>query len=176
MFYGFKVAGMVHKSDMENIAADDAVYNSSTQSFPERYVLKGPARSLASSNPLRPEDLHFEDVNGDGVVNDDDKAVIGSPYPDFTYGMTLSGNYKAFDFSVAMNGSQGNEVLDGQDYYLFNMEASGNQYAVVDDRYRNANDSRNGWVYIQSFQRRDTKQQYPSVDLLCSGWLLFADN
>ena len=150
MFYGFKVAGMVHESDMENIAADDAVYNSSTQSFPEGYQLKGPARSLASSNPLRPGDLHFEDVNGDGVVNDDDKTVIGSPYPDFTYGLTLSGNYKAFDFTVAMNGSQGNEVLDGQDYYLFNMEASGNQYAVVDDRYRNANDPGNGWVYKAS--------------------------
>lgn len=150
MFYGFKVAGMVRESDMENIAADDAVYNASTQSFPEGYEIQGPPRSLASSNPLRPGDLYFEDVNGDGIVSDEDKTVIGTPYPDFTYGMTLSGNYKAFDFSVAMNGSQGNEVLDGQDYYLFNMEASGNQYAVVDDRYRDEANPGNGWVYKAS--------------------------
>lgn len=150
MFYGFKVMGMVTESDMENIAADNAVYNSSTQSFPEGYELKGPPRSLASSNPLRPGDLYFEDVNGDGVVNDEDKTVVGSPYPKFTYGLTLSGNYKALDFTVAMNGSQGNEVLDGQDYYLFNMEASGNQYAVVDQRYRNENEPGNGWVYKAS--------------------------
>ncbi len=66
MFYGFKVEGMVSESDMENIAEDDAVYNSSIQSFPEGYELKGPPRSLASSNPLRPGDLYFKDENGDG--------------------------------------------------------------------------------------------------------------
>src|SRR5690606_37763668 len=60
MFYGFKVAGMVRESDMENIAADDVAYNSSSQSFPEGYQIKGPPRSLASSNPLRPGDLYFE--------------------------------------------------------------------------------------------------------------------
>ncbi|WP_339880134.1 TonB-dependent receptor [uncultured Algoriphagus sp.] len=150
MFYGFKVAGMVRQSDMDNIAADDAAYNSSTQSFPEGYEIKGPPRSLASSNPLRPGDLYFEDVNGDGIVSDEDKTVIGTPYPDFTYGLTLSGNYRSFDFAVSMNGSQGNEVLDGQDYYLFNMEASGNQYAVVDDRFRSESDPGNGWVYKAS--------------------------
>ena len=150
MFYGFKVVGMVRESDMENIAADDAVYNAATQSFPEGYQIQGPPRSLASSNPLRPGDLYFEDVNGDGIVSDEDKTVIGTPYPDFTYGLTLSGNYKNFDFAVAMNGSQGNEVLDGQDYYLFNLEASGNQYAVVDDRFRSENEPGNGWVYKAS--------------------------
>ncbi|MBB6329013.1 TonB-linked SusC/RagA family outer membrane protein [Algoriphagus iocasae] len=150
MFYGFKVVGMVRESDMENIAADDAVYNAATQSFPEGYQIQGPPRSLASSNPLRPGDLYFEDVNGDGIVSDEDKTVIGTPYPDFTYGLTLSGNFKNFDFAVAMNGSQGNEVLDGQDYYLFNMEASGNQYAVVDDRFRSENEPGNGWVYKAS--------------------------
>ena len=150
MFYGFKVAGMVRQSDMDNIAADDAAYNSATQSFPEGYEIKGPPRSLASSNPLRPGDLYFEDVNGDGVVSDEDKAVIGTPYPDFTYGITLSGNFRSFDFAVSMNGSQGNEVLDGQDYYLFNMEASGNQYAVVDNRFRSESDPGNGWVYKAS--------------------------
>jgi len=150
MFYGFKVAGMVRQSDMDNIAADDAAYNSASQSFPEGYEIKGPPRSLASSNPLRPGDLYFEDVNGDGIVSDEDKTVIGTPYPDFTYGLTLSGNFRNFDFAVAMNGSQGNEVLDGQDYYLFNMEASGNQYAVVDDRFRSENDPGNGWVYKAS--------------------------
>ncbi|REG78381.1 SusC/RagA family TonB-linked outer membrane protein [Algoriphagus antarcticus] len=150
MFYGFKVDGMVQESDLDNIAADNAVYDPATQSFPEGYEIKGPPRSLSSSTPLHAGDLYFEDVNGDGIVNDEDKTVVGSPYPDFTYGMSVTGNYKSFDFAVSMNGSQGNEVLDGQDYYLFNMEASGNQYAVVDDRYRDANNPGNGWVYKAS--------------------------
>jgi len=150
MFYGFKVAGMVQESDLDNIAADDAIYNPATQSFPDGYEIKGPPRSLSSSTPLHAGDLYFEDINGDGIVNDEDKTVIGSPYADFTYGMSVTGNYKNFDFAVSMNGSQGNEVLDGQDYYLFNMEASGNQYAVVNERYRDANNIGNGSVYKAS--------------------------
>jgi TonB-linked SusC/RagA family outer membrane protein len=150
MFYGFKVKGMVREKDVENLAIDNANYNSATQSFPQGYVLKGPARSTASSNTLKPGDLYFEDVNGDGVVNDADKTVIGSPYPKFTYGFAINASYKNFDFSSSFNGSQGNQVLDGQDYYLYNMEGSGNQYSIVAQRYRSEAEPGNGQVYRAS--------------------------
>lgn len=150
MFYGFKVKGMVRQSDMANIAEDDKHYSSASQSFEEGYVIKGPARSTASSNPLKPGDIYFEDTNGDGVVNDKDKTVIGSPYPKFIYGFGLSASYKALDLSASFNGSYGNKVLDGQDYYLFNMEGSGNQYAKVADRYRTEAQPGNGSVYRAS--------------------------
>lgn len=150
MFYGFKVAGMVRESDMANIEEDNKHYDSTTHSFPAGYKIKGPARSLSQSMSLQPGDLYFEDVNGDGVVDDNDKTVIGNPHPKFTYGFNISGDYKSLDFSASFNGSYGNKVLDGQDYYLFNMEGSGNQYAVVDDRYRSESDPGNGWVYSAS--------------------------
>ena len=129
MFYGFKVAGMVTEADMAGLAADDAVYKANGNSFPEGYELQGPPRSLSQSVALQPGDLYFEDVNGDGVVDDDDKRVIGNPHPKFTYGFNVNGNYRDLDVSASFNGSYGNKVLDGQDYYLFNMEGSGNQYA-----------------------------------------------
>lgn len=147
MFYGFKVKGMVRQADMENLAADNAAYNASTQSFPAGYVLKGPARSTASTNPLRPGDLYFEDVNKDGVVTDADKTVIGSPHAKFTYGFALSASYKQLDFSSSFNGTYGNKVLDGQDYYVYNMEGSGNQYAKVANRYRSEAEPGNGQIY-----------------------------
>ncbi len=147
MFYGFRVKGMVRESDLENLAADNAVYNAATQSFPKGYVIKGPPRSTASSNPLRPGDLYFEDVNGDGVVTDADKTVIGSPYPKFIYGLSLTASYRGFDLSSSFNGIYGSQILDGQDYYLFNLEASGNQYSVVADRYRSESESGDGSVY-----------------------------
>ncbi|WP_332369551.1 SusC/RagA family TonB-linked outer membrane protein [Spirosoma telluris] len=150
MFYGFKVIGMVRQKDVDNLAADNAVYNAATQSFPTGYVLKGPARSTASTNPLRPGDLIFQDVNGDGVVNDADKQVIGSPYPKFTYGFSVNASYKAFDANASFNGVYGSQVLDGQDYYLFNMEGSGNQYSVVADRYRSEDQPGNGQVFRAS--------------------------
>jgi TonB-linked SusC/RagA family outer membrane protein len=150
MFYGFTVMGMVREADMENIKADAQHFDAKTQSYPQGYVLQGPPRSMASSNPLQPGDLYFEDVNQDGIVNDADKRVIGSPHPKFTFGLSLTMNYKNFDFSSSFNGAYGNQVLDGQDYYIFNMEGSGNQYAKVADRYRSELEPGKGTVYRAS--------------------------
>ncbi|RYZ45077.1 MAG: SusC/RagA family protein, partial [Sphingobacteriales bacterium] len=143
--------GMVREADMANITADDVVYKANGNSFPKGYVLKGPARSVGySTTPLRPGDLYFVDGNGDGVVNEADKDVIGSPYPDFTYGFNISMDYKGFDLSLSFNGSQGNSVLDGQDYYLRNMEGSGNQYKELVNRYRSEAQPGNGYDYRAS--------------------------
>ncbi|WP_443947587.1 SusC/RagA family TonB-linked outer membrane protein [Pedobacter sp. AW1-32] len=127
MFYGFKVLGRV---------------------TPE--LLGKVAQSSASSNPLKVGDLYFQDTNGDGVVNDADKTIIGSPYPDFTYGFALNASYKAFDIRASFNGSYGNDVLDGQDYYLYNFEGSGNQYADVANRYVSAAQPGSGLNYRPS--------------------------
>lgn len=127
MFYGYQVAGRV---------------------TPE--LLGKVAPSSAQSNPYKVGDLYFEDTNGDGIVNDADKKVIGNPYPDFTYGFSLTANYKALDIRASFNGSQGNDVLDGQDYYLYNFEGSGNQYAEVANRYRNEANPGSGLNYRAS--------------------------
>lgn len=52
----------------------------------------------------------FEDKNHDGTISDADKGYIGSAIPDFTYGVTLTANYKNFDAVVFGTGSQGNDV------------------------------------------------------------------
>ena len=57
-----------------------------------------------------PGDFKFKDVNGDGIVDDQDQTYIGSPIPDITYGFSLGGNYKRFDFSMAFQGIAGNDV------------------------------------------------------------------
>jgi TonB-linked SusC/RagA family outer membrane protein len=150
MFYGFKVKGMINEQDMINLLEDDKYYNASTKKFPAGYVLKGPARSLAQTTKFQLGDLYFDDMNGDGVVDDNDKTIIGNPYPAFIYGINLSGSYKNFDLSASFNGSYGNDILDGQCYYLFNMEGSGNQYQTVNDRYRNPQSPGNGLVYRAS--------------------------
>lgn len=151
MFYGLKIGGMVRQSDMENIASDDAVYNTNGKTFPKGYVLKGVPRSVGySSTPLRPGDLYFKDINGDGVINEADKGAIGTPYAKFTYGFNLSFSYKLVDLSTSFNGSEGNQVLDGQDYYIRNMEGSGNQYQILTQRYRSESEPGNGYDYAAS--------------------------
>lgn len=45
-------------------------------------------------------DTRYRDVNDDGVINDDDRTLVGKPNPDYTLGMTNKLTYKSFDFSV----------------------------------------------------------------------------
>ena len=59
----------------------------------------------------------YKDVNGDGITNDDDRTYIGSPHPDFTYGINLNAAYKGFDFSLFIQGSQGNDIYNYEKVY-----------------------------------------------------------
>jgi TonB-linked SusC/RagA family outer membrane protein len=149
-FYGLRVAGMVREKDMANVNADLAVYKSNGNKFPSGYKVQGFPISTYSTTPLNPGDLYFVDKNGDGVITDADKDIIGSPYAKFTYGFGVNMNYKMFELGASFNGSQGNKVIDGQDYYIRNMEGSGNQYAVVNDRYRSEAMPGNGHEYRAS--------------------------
>ena len=149
-FYGLKVAGMVKSSDMGNVNSDLAVYKANGNKFPAGYQLKAFPISTYSTTPLNPGDLYFVDKNGDGVITDADKDIIGTPYPKFTYGFGVNISYKIYDFAASFNGSQGNQVIDGQDYYIRNMEGSGNQYAIVNQRYRNDANPGNGSEYRAS--------------------------
>ena len=51
------------------------------------------------------------DVNGDGTISEDDKTDIGSGIPDVTFGITLSAQYKGFDFTVFGTGTAGNDIF-----------------------------------------------------------------
>jgi TonB-linked SusC/RagA family outer membrane protein len=127
MFYGFKALGRITAENLGKVAP-----------------------SASATNPAKIGDLYFQDTDGNGIVNDADKTVIGTPYPKFTYGFALNTSYKTFDLRASFNGSYGNQVLDGQDYYLYNFEGSGNQYVEVADRYRNEANPGSGLNYRAS--------------------------
>lgn len=54
--------------------------------------------------------FRYEDIDGDGEITPDDRTFLGNPNPDFTYGLNIGLNYKAFDFSMFWYGSQGNDI------------------------------------------------------------------
>ncbi|MGZ9733902.1 SusC/RagA family TonB-linked outer membrane protein [Flavobacterium sp. GNP002] len=58
-----------------------------------------------------PGDLRFVDVNGDGILNANDRTNIGDPIPDATMGFNLQMNYKNFDFAVYTFASVGNDMV-----------------------------------------------------------------
>lgn len=70
---------------------------------------------LAPTNGLgagdfMPGDIRFRDVNGDGVIDINDRTIIGNPTPDFYYGINLGFNYKNFDLGIDFQGVYGNEI------------------------------------------------------------------
>jgi TonB-linked SusC/RagA family outer membrane protein len=64
----------------------------------------------ASQPGAQPGDIRFVDINGDGVINADDRTQIGNPFPDFTMGWSLSLEYRGFDLSSFVYASVGNDV------------------------------------------------------------------
>lgn len=60
----------------------------------------------------RPGRYKYRDINGDGLITDDDRTFIGSPHPDFTYGLNLNIQYKNFDVTMFFQGVQGNDLLN----------------------------------------------------------------
>lgn len=101
-FYGYKVTGVYQNT--EDIA-------------------QSPQNGLST---VKPGDLKFADINGDGVINIDDRTMIGNPMPDFTYGFTVGLDYKGFDVSIDMMGVYGNEIYrkwDTSEYAQFNYRA-----------------------------------------------------
>ncbi len=65
----------------------------------------------------RPGDFKFKDLNGDGRITGEDRTFIGSPHPDFTYGISLSAEYHQIDFSVFLQGCQGGDIFNVFKYY-----------------------------------------------------------
>jgi TonB-linked SusC/RagA family outer membrane protein len=107
-----------------------------------QYTLKDgvPVNALVTNGTYRPGMTKFKDINGDGVINDDDRHIIGNTLPKHFGGMTQNFNYKNFDLSVQTSWSYGNDV------YNKTLKKGAqtavpwrNKFAIVDDRWSPTN-------------------------------------
>ncbi len=57
-----------------------------------------------AGNSVQPGDLKFKDRNGDGIIDEKDKTVLGNPFPRYTFGFTYRIAYKGFDLSLFIQG------------------------------------------------------------------------
>jgi hypothetical protein len=55
---------------------------------------------------------NYVDISGDGVISEEDKTIIGDPNPDFIYGLNSTLSFKNFDFTVFIQGTQGNDIFN----------------------------------------------------------------
>jgi hypothetical protein len=81
-------------------------------------------------------DIQFRDNDKSGVIDGEDRVVIGNPNPKFTFGFTNNLSYKDFDLSIFLTGSYGNDIFNYTRVWGEAMTATaGNQLASVKDRW-----------------------------------------
>lgn len=61
---------------------------------------------------IEPGDFIYKDQNGDGVIDDSDRVVLGSYLPDLTYGFNLAVSYRNIDLSASFQGQNGHSILN----------------------------------------------------------------
>ncbi len=74
------------------------------------------------------QDVYVRDLNGDGLIDDDDKTILGSPYPDLVWSFGNDFKFGNVDFSFLFQGSHGAEVRNMGDQYIFNQFNSGQDF------------------------------------------------
>lgn len=95
-FYGYKMVGIYQN---ENDIANSPSYPGARVGGPKFADIAGP------------------DGKTDGIINANDRTIIGNPMPDFIYSVGINANYKRFDLFMFFNASVGNELFDLTRYY-----------------------------------------------------------
>jgi hypothetical protein len=117
-FYGLKFEGVVQKDEDVTVLPTTPAYT-----VPE------------------PGDPKFQDVNPDNHISTNDRIVLGSKQPDFTYGFSTTFNYRGFDLFILLQGSQGNAVYNQLRRYLESPNDSYNASAALLDSWTENNPS-----------------------------------
>lgn len=89
----------------------------------------------ATQTGAAPGDIRFKDLNNDGVINDQDRTLIGNPNPKFIYALSNTFSYKNVDLSVVLQGTYGNDIFNANNILLESMSGANNQITNVLSRW-----------------------------------------
>ena len=92
-FYGYKVAGVFQNEEELN--------------------------TLPKLGGEQVGDLRYEDLDGNGLIDGDDRTYLGSPIPTLTYGLSAGASYKGFDLAIDFVGQSGNKVFNAKETFRF---------------------------------------------------------
>lgn len=109
-FYGYRVIGRFE-------SATDFFQRDENGDLIPRAI---PEELSIGENGVWIGDYIFEDINNDGVINEEDRDYIGNPLPDFSYGIGNTFKYKNFDLNVQLSGMFGNDIVNYQRRFLEN--------------------------------------------------------
>ncbi|MDC2624420.1 SusC/RagA family TonB-linked outer membrane protein [Bacteroides ovatus] len=126
--YGLRALGLFTEDDFADVNKGTLKEGIPTQSY---------------SN-VRPGDIRYQDMNGDGVINDEDKGPIGgTENPQIVYGFGAYGRYKNFDLSIFMQGVGKTSRIIGSDLFIPGSGSGvlGNIWSNYADRWTTENPS-----------------------------------
>lgn len=131
-FYGYIYDGVYQYSDFTQLSATS-------------FILK--ENVTANNEPrgnVQPGDVKYKDLNGDLIIDNNDRTVIGNPLPIHTGGFSNNFTYKNFDLNVFFQWSYGNDIYNANRLMLetgprFNV----NQFASYANRWSPENQDSN---------------------------------
>ncbi|WP_026712732.1 SusC/RagA family TonB-linked outer membrane protein [Flavobacterium daejeonense] len=86
--------------------------------------------------PFGAGDMHYADVDGNNIIDENDRMVIGNPNPDLTGNVSANFTYKRFSLQALFNFSVGNDIYNGLRNNLEKMSGYENQTVAVANRWR----------------------------------------
>lgn len=93
--------------------------------------------------------VNYLDLNGNGYIDDDDRAVIGNPNPDFTYGFGTTFSYKTLSLGLTFTGSYGNDIM--------------NINAIAEDDIHKYNNNHSRRAYYNAWTADNPNTGFPSL-------------
>lgn len=120
LFYGYKVTGLIQPSDLIDYAGGNfnirtELVDDGSGNLVEQQIFATTVRNNAgngNSTANAPGLWKFEDVNGDGIINTQDRQTIGNPNPDFFFGFNNQFRIGSFNISMFIQGAVGGDILN----------------------------------------------------------------
>lgn len=135
-FYGYVLDGMFNTA--EDFYMKDKNGNYMYDASGNRRYVAIPEGKTIKEGEIWLGDYKWKDLNGDGVINEQDRTYIGNPEPKFSFGWTNSFTYKDFDLSFFFTGAIGGKV------YNYIDELNANPYNMTGQLVKNADFARLG--------------------------------
>lgn len=156
-FYGYEVLGFFNTWEEANAYPQFGDYNA-----PGRFKYKDQLTLDTNSDGVPDK--------ADGVINADDRVIIGSPHPDLVYGLNIDLQYKNFDATMFFQGSYGNDLINyvsrWTDYFQFNGNRSPERLyeSWTEARYKSG-----AKITLPIAETHDTNSQLPNSSFVESG-------